>query len=82
MWARHQVTSLQAFEALTDVDAVVQSPDPHGKSGLTHPGIGYSPTRLTVLCVIALRVDGDYQLVNAWPANSTCRRIYREGARP
>ncbi|HEY7010132.1 MAG TPA: hypothetical protein VH395_14385 [Jatrophihabitantaceae bacterium] len=80
MWARHEVTSLHAFEAVTDVDAVVQSPDRASKSGLTDRVIGYSPTGLVVLCVIALRVDADYELVNAWPANATYRRIYREGA--
>lgn len=46
---------------------------------MTDRVIGYSPTRKQILCVILLRVDAGYKGINAWPANATYRRIYRDG---
>lgn len=80
MWERHQVTPNQANEAARDAAAVWYEPDPASKSGLTSRVVGYSHSREAVLCVILLPIAGDgYDGINAWPANTTYRRIYREG---
>jgi hypothetical protein len=78
MWESHRVTPREAKEAVTDVDAVWFEPDPASRSGLTSRVVGYSRSRRQVLCVIVLPVGGGYEGVNAWPANSTYRRLYRE----
>jgi hypothetical protein len=78
MWESHQVTPAEAREAIEDVGAVWFESDPASKSGLTSRVVGYSRSRLQILCVIVLPVGDDYEGVNAWPANSTYRRIYRE----
>ncbi len=65
-----------ADEACADDDALVDSPDPAPKSGRTDRLVGYSPTARMVIVVIYLRdelVD-----VNAWKANATQTRRYRE----
>lgn len=74
----HQVTVAEATQAVNDLDAVHYSPDPASKSGLTDRVVGYSRSRRQILVVILLRADGDYEGVNAWPANSTYTRKYRE----
>jgi hypothetical protein len=79
MWESHRVTPAEAQEAVEDVDAVWFEPDPASLSGLTSRVVGYSRTRLQVLCVIVLPTEDGYMGVNAWPANPTYRRIYREG---
>ncbi len=79
MWTSHQITAAEAIEAATDPDRTVFSPDPASKSGQTDRLIGYSTTRRQILCVILLRKDGGCSGINAWPANSTYSRIYREG---
>lgn len=78
MWESHRVTPAEADEAVEDVEAVWYEPDPASKSGLTSRVVGYSHSRRQVLCVIVLPVEEGYEGVNAWPANSTYRRIYRE----
>ena len=79
MWASHKIAPAEATEAASDLDRAVFSPDPASKSGETDRVIGYSTARQQILCVILLRKDGGYSGINAWPANSTYRRIYREG---
>lgn len=78
MWESHRVTPTEAEEAIQDVDALWFEPDPASKSELTSRVIGYSRTRLQVLCVIVLSTEDGHEGVNGWPANSTYRRIYRE----
>lgn len=78
MWEAHRVTPAEAEEAVEDVDALWFEPDPASRSGVTSRVVGYSRTRLQVLCVIVVPTEGGYEGVNAWPANSTYRRIYRE----
>ena len=68
----------RATEAIEDIDAVWYEPDPASKSGLTSRVVGYSHSRVRILCVIVLPTDEGYQGINAWPANATYRRIYRE----
>lgn len=70
--------SSEAQEAIEDVGAVGFEPDPASKSGLTGRVVGYSRSRLQILCVIVLPAEGTYEDIDAWPANSTYRRIYRE----
>ena len=60
------------------IGAVWYEPDPPSKSGFTSRVVGYSHSRVRVLCVIVLPIDDGYEGINAWPANSTYRRIYRE----
>ncbi|MEJ7754992.1 MAG: hypothetical protein WKF83_00500 [Nocardioidaceae bacterium] len=78
MWEAHEVTPAEATEAIEDIDAVWYEPDPASKSGLTSRVVGYSHSRVRILCVIVLPTDEGYQGINAWPANATYRRIYRE----
>ena len=78
MWEAHRVTPTEAQEAIEDVGAVWFEPDPASKSGLTSRVVGYSRSRLQILCVIVLPTEGRYEGINAWPANPTYRRIYRE----
>jgi len=68
----------RATEAIEDIDAVWYEPDPASKSGLTSRVVGYSHSRVRILCVIVLPTDEGSQGINAWPANATYRRIYRE----
>jgi hypothetical protein len=75
----HGIRGVEANEAVTDIDAVWFEPDPASKSGLTSRVVGYSHTRREILCVIVLPVEGGYDGVNGWTANSTYRRIYEEG---
>jgi hypothetical protein len=79
MWENHRVRPEQASEAVDDLDALVYSPDPASKSGLTDRIVGYSHSFGKVLVVIVLRKDGHYIGINAWPANPTYTRLYREG---
>lgn len=79
IWERHQVRPAEANEAVNDIDAIWYEPDPASKSGLTDRVVGYSPTREQVLCVVVLKVEGDYQGINAWPANASYRRRYNKG---
>jgi hypothetical protein len=74
MWEAHEVTPAEATEAIEDIDAVWYEPDPASKSGLTSRVVGYSHSRVRIL----LPTDEGYQGINAWPANATYRRIYRE----
>jgi hypothetical protein len=78
MWTSHQVTPTEVAEALEDFGAVWFEPDPASRSGLTSRVNGYSHSRVQILCVIVLPIDSGYEGINAWPANSTYRRIYRE----
>lgn len=78
MWKSHQVTPAQAQEAIEDVDALWFEPDPASRSGFTSRVVGYSRSRLQILCVIVLPTEEGYEGINGWPANSTYRRIYRE----
>jgi len=69
-----------ADEAVTDTDAAWLDPDPKSKSGRSARVIGYSPTSGMVITVILLpKNDEEWWGVNAWQANTTDERIYREG---
>lgn len=78
MWETHRVATAEADEAVEDVGAVWFEPDPASRSGLTSRVVGYSRSRRQILCVIVIPAERGYEGVNAWPANSTYRRIYRE----
>lgn len=82
MVARHGVFFIHANEAVNDIDALWFDPDPASKSGISVRVIGYSHSIGQVLCVILLPAEGGapaWDGVNAWPANATYRRLYREG---
>lgn len=69
-----------ADEAIEDTDAAWLDPDPKSKSGRSARVIGYSPTAEMVITVILLPKNNDeWWGVNAWKANDTDERIYREG---
>lgn len=55
MRAEHQVTVVEANEALADADARLFDPDPKGNSGASARVIGYSPTAVAVLVVTLVR---------------------------
>ncbi len=85
MSSRHQVSIAEANEALADSDARLFDPDPKSKYATSARVIGYSSTAVAVLVVILVhRQDkpGAWWGANGWRANSTDRRIYREGALP
>lgn len=77
---RHQISTNEANEALSDPDRVVLDPDPASKSGRGTRTIGYSPTTACLVTVILLEHDGTTYGVNGWRSNSTDQRRYREGA--
>lgn len=78
MMASHHVTTAQAEEALTDPERVAQIPDPASKSGKSDRYIGWSSSRNELLVVIVIHEDGVLYGANAWPANATAQRIYKE----
>lgn len=77
-WESHRVTPAEAREAIEDVGAVWFEPDPASKSGFTSRVVGYSRSRLQVLCVIVLPTEGGYEGVKRVACQPTYRRIYRE----
>jgi uncharacterized DUF497 family protein len=81
MWAGHKVTTAEADEAVTDIDAVWFDPDPHSRSGQSVRVIGYSHSRQAILTVVLVRRDdGGYWGANCWESNSSDRRRYERGA--
>ncbi len=85
MWARHRVSVAEAREALADADALLFDPDPKSRSGNSARLPGHAPTAVGVLVVILVhRSDrpGGWWGANAWRANSTDRRTYREESQP
>lgn len=81
MWTSHKVTTVEADEAIADIDAVWFDPDPRSKSGRSVRVIGYSHSRQTVLTVILVRRDdGGYWGANGWESNSSDRWRYERGA--
>lgn len=63
MWSKHQVSVVEATEALTDVDAQLFDPDHKSKSGISARVLGYSPTAAAVLVVILVHRE---DRPNAW----------------
>ena len=81
MWIKHQVSVGEATEALNDPEALLFDPDPKSKSRTSARVIGYSSTAGGVLVVILVHRNQDrWWGANGWRANSSDRRIYREGA--
>ncbi|MGO1320089.1 MAG: hypothetical protein ACTII7_11870 [Galactobacter sp.] len=78
MWERHRVTPDEAEEAIDDPEALLQSPDPAGRSGMSDRYVGWSDTRDELIVVIVIRFDGETYGSNAWPANTTHQRLYEE----
>lgn len=76
------VTTGEANEALSDVDAVWFEPDPKSKTGQSIRVIGYCPSRREILTVILVREPSADQLwgANGWVSNSADRAMYREGS--
>lgn len=69
-----------ADEAVDDTDAAWLDPDPKSKSGNSARVIGYSPTAGMVITVILVpKNDTQWWSANAWKANSTDEKMYREG---
>jgi hypothetical protein len=74
------IDPLWADEAVNDTDAAWLDPDPKSKSGRSTRVIGHSPTAGMVITVILVPKDGqEWWGANAWKANDTDIRIYREG---
>lgn len=80
MWDRHGVSPAEAEEALSDPEALMQSPDPASRSKKSDRYIGWSSSRGEVLVVIVIRHHDQLFGGNAWAANSTQRALY-EGRR-
>lgn len=82
MWTKHDVSTLQAGEALADPDALLFDPDPKSKSQASARVIGYSPSAAAVLVVILARRaerPGHWWGATGWRANAADRRIYAQG---
>lgn len=81
MWTRHQVTTVEADEAVADIDAVWFIPDPHSRSGRSIRVLGYSHTCQAALTIILVprQDDGGYWDANGWRSNSSDRRRYERG---
>ena len=79
MLEKHGTTVVEAEEVLSDPDALWFDPDPKGRSGSSIRVIGYSHTAKAVMIVILVREDDTVFGANCWKANSTERRLYREG---
>lgn len=75
---RHAVTVEMANEAYGDPDAVVFDPDPASRSGSSVRTIGYSTTAAAVLVVITVLEGGTIFGANAWRANPSAVRRYKE----
>ncbi len=80
MWERHRIKPEWADEAVEDLNAAWADPDPKSNSGQSIRVIGYSSSAGAVLTVILLHSeDPKFWIgVNAWKANSTDKRAYRE----
>ena len=78
--AKHGLTPAAADEALGDPNRLVIDPDPASRSGRTVRVIGWSTSLQSLVTVIILPEDDVTWGVNAWPANSTDQRRYREEA--
>ena len=81
MRERHPyMTAEIANEALTDVAALVFSPDPRSRTGISVRVVGYSHTLGEILAVIVIpNDDGDgWYGATGHKANGRERRLYRE----
>lgn len=76
--AKHGLTPDVADEAFADPNRLVIDPDPASVSGRTIRVIGWSSSTRTLVTVIVLPDEGVIWGVNAWPANTTDQRRYRE----
>jgi hypothetical protein len=77
MWDQHQMTPEQAEEAVDDPYVVKLNPDPASKSGKSDRYIGMCVS-LGIVVVIVVRFAGKSYGANAWPANSSDRKLYWE----
>lgn len=75
---KHGVTPAAADEAIADPNRLVIDPDPASISGRTIRVVGWSTSCRALLTVIVLPDEETLWGVNAWPANTTDRRRYRE----
>lgn len=66
-----------ADEAFTDLAAVVFSPDPAAKKGLSDRTIGWSASAGFVITVITVHEGGKLWGANAWKSNDTDQRHYQ-----
>lgn len=78
MFSNHHITTGQADEALQDPDRIVIDPDYNSTSGISVRIIGYSPSLVALVTVIAVNFEGTEYGVNGWLSNSKDRAIYRE----
>ena len=75
--AKHGMTPTIANEALADLDALVQDPDPASKSGVSVRTIGRSASFGALVTVITVAGDdGTVYGINAWPSNDVDIRKY------
>jgi hypothetical protein len=75
---KHNVTAMEANEALADPMRLVLDPDPKGRSGDSARIFGWSQTYGAVLTVIVVRHDGREYGANAWRTDGRELREYRE----
>lgn len=76
--AKHGLTPTAADEALADPNRLAINPDPASRSGHTVRVIGWSTSLQSLVTVIILPEDDVTWGVNAWSANITDQRRYRE----
>ncbi len=88
MWEQHHVTPQEANEAVNDPEGGYEYPTQRSKSGQTGRWVGYCVIRGGVFVVTLLpdstSTNADREGlpqywfgVNAWPADATHRRIYK-----
>jgi hypothetical protein len=71
-----------ADEAFADHAAVVFSPDPAARKGLSDRTIGWSETAGFLITVITVREGNKLWGANAWKSNDIDQRHYQRAAQP
>jgi hypothetical protein len=79
MWDNRKVATVEADEAVNDIDAVWFDPDPASRSNRSVRVIGYSHSRRAILTVILVNQGGGaYYGANGWESSPADQRRYRE----
>jgi len=78
VWQRHGVPVQWLTEALSDLEALVLTPDPASRSGRSVRTIGLSLSAGCLITVITVEADGVTYGVNGWKSNKIDIHRYEE----
>jgi hypothetical protein len=78
VWRRHGVPVQWLTEALSDLEALVLTPDPASRSGQSVRTIGLSVSSGCLITVITVEVDGVTYGVNGWQSSKIDIHRYEE----